>query len=182
MGDGIVLEHGTHNELLGKGGAYARLVESQKLREETEPASDSEDAEAQGQPPVPKEDMAPIGRVSTSRSLASDILQHRRTGATEHDEDYSILYLFKRMLPLARSQWRNYVLGTIFAASQCLNCIYIISSDKTLIFYVFIVSGMIYPAFGVVYANGVNGFALTNNHDRQHAGNRTALWFGFLWT
>ena len=39
---------------------------------------------------------------------------------------------------------------------------------------------MVYPAFGVVYANGVNGFTLTNSHDRQHAGNRTALWLAHL--
>ena len=31
MGDGLVLESGTHNDLIQGGGAYARLVQAQKL-------------------------------------------------------------------------------------------------------------------------------------------------------
>ncbi|KAF8900291.1 multidrug resistance protein 1 [Gymnopilus junonius] len=163
MGGGVVLEHGTHSELLQKGGAYARLVEAQKLREgidSNKTAEDSGDAAEADPPVVPPEDVAPLGRKSTSRSVASDILQRRRRIVT-HDsdeEDYGVFYLFRRMLPLVRSQWGRYSVGVVCAA----------------------ISGMIYPAFGVVYANGVSGFALTDNHDRRHAGDRTALWFFIL--
>jgi len=35
---------------------------------------------------------------------------------------------------------------------------------------------MVYPAFGVVFANGITGFSLTDNHARRVAGDRNALW------
>lgn len=35
---------------------------------------------------------------------------------------------------------------------------------------------MVYPAFGVVFAKGINGFSLSTNAERRHAGDRTALW------
>ena len=36
---------------------------------------------------------------------------------------------------------------------------------------------MVYPAFGVVYAQGISAFSLTNNEARRHAGDRVALWY-----
>jgi ATP-binding cassette subfamily B (MDR/TAP) protein 1 len=36
---------------------------------------------------------------------------------------------------------------------------------------------MVYPAFGVLYARGINGFSELDPHQRRHDGDRTALWF-----
>ena len=45
MGDGLVLESGTHNELLmNEEGPYARLVNAQKLREAREKAAKDNDS------------------------------------------------------------------------------------------------------------------------------------------
>lgn len=40
-----------------------------------------------------------------------------------------------------------------------------------------IVTGMVYPAFGLVFAKGINTFALTDPHQRRVEGDRNALWF-----
>jgi len=39
-----------------------------------------------------------------------------------------------------------------------------------------LVTGMVYPAFGVVYSKGIEGFSQTDPRDRRHAGDRNALW------
>ncbi|KAF6757399.1 multidrug resistance protein 1 [Ephemerocybe angulata] len=95
MGDGLVLESGTHNELLSKEGAYSRLVQSQKLRETQEIVevdSDSEDeAEEKRETDIEKQarEEIPLGRQKTSRSLASEILEQKRLekGEGEKEED-----------------------------------------------------------------------------------------------
>lgn len=35
---------------------------------------------------------------------------------------------------------------------------------------------MVYPAFGVVYAKGINAFSDLDGHQRRHDGDRAALW------
>jgi ATP-binding cassette subfamily B (MDR/TAP) protein 1 len=35
---------------------------------------------------------------------------------------------------------------------------------------------MVYPAFGVVFAQGITGFSITDNRERRHEGDRNALW------
>jgi ATP-binding cassette subfamily B (MDR/TAP) protein 1 len=36
---------------------------------------------------------------------------------------------------------------------------------------------MVYPAFGVLYSTGIDGFSDIDPHKRRHDGDRTALWF-----
>lgn len=36
---------------------------------------------------------------------------------------------------------------------------------------------MVYPAFGVVYAKGIQGFSAIEAEDRRHQGDRNALWY-----
>jgi len=38
------------------------------------------------------------------------------------------------------------------------------------------VSGMVYPAYGIVFSKGIEGFSQTDPRDRRHAGDRNALW------
>jgi ATP-binding cassette subfamily B (MDR/TAP) protein 1 len=157
MGDGLVLEYGTHDELLSTDGAYARLVQAQKLRE-TKDSDDGDDDESEDMEKVAREEI-PLGRKNTSHSLASEILEQKRqaqeqSGVKKSDDDYSMFTLFARMAPLIRDQWKNYLLGAIFASA----------------------TGMVYPAFGVVYAKGIEGFSATDAHTRRHMGDRNALY------
>jgi hypothetical protein len=39
------------------------------------------------------------------------------------------------------------------------------------------VSGMVQPAFGILYSKGINGFSDLDPHQRRHDGNRNALYF-----
>ncbi|TFK23400.1 multidrug resistance protein 1 [Coprinopsis marcescibilis] len=160
MGDGLVLESGTHGELLAANGAYARLVHAQQLREAKaakHSEKDSEEDEKNGKD-IAKEaaDEVPLGRRNTNRSIASDILEKRALEQAERGEQgaYSLTYLFKRMGLLIRDQWRNYSIAFIFSCA----------------------SGMVYPAFGLVFALGIDAFSLNDQDERRYQGDRTALW------
>jgi ATP-binding cassette subfamily B (MDR/TAP) protein 1 len=127
MGDGQVLESGTHNYLLQADGAYARLVQAQKLREATkgnaDDASDAGSSEGEATEKVAREEF-PLDRSNTTQSLASEILEQKRKAALaagQTRDDFSIFYLFKRMAPLIRDQWRNYLLGSLAACSRCFS-------------------------------------------------------------
>ena len=86
MGGGQIIEHGTHADLLRKGGDYARLVQAQKLRE-TDHQERAEDLQEQ----LAREEI-PLDRKYTAPSATSDILENRRkaaeaTGNTKKEED-----------------------------------------------------------------------------------------------
>jgi ATP-binding cassette subfamily B (MDR/TAP) protein 1 len=125
MGDGLVLESGTHNELLQADGAYARLVQAQKLRELTKGSDSavSDDSSDDGKMEKVAREEIPLGRKNTLQSLASEILEQKRQAAQSSDstDDLSIFYLFKRMAPLIRDQWPNYFLGALAACSKCFS-------------------------------------------------------------
>ncbi|KAJ6477368.1 P-loop containing nucleoside triphosphate hydrolase protein [Mycena vitilis] len=159
MGDGLVLEQGTHNELLNdENGAYARLVQAQKLRETqdrtaAETEADAEEAAKDMEKALREE--VPLGRKnSRQQSLASELIEKRLEERKSDEEEYSIFYLFKRMGRLNREDWRHYIFGAIFAIG----------------------TGCVFPAFGIVYAKGITGFSL-EGHARRFAGDRNALWF-----
>nr|GAT60228.1 predicted protein [Mycena chlorophos] len=164
MGEGKVLEKGTHNELLAdENGAYARLVQSQKLREAQQrvdvPDQEENAAAAQEAAELQKaiHEEIPLGRKATGQhSLASDLIEKRLEGQRGHDkeQDYNLFYLFRRIGGLYRDGWRKYLIGGIAAIG----------------------TGGVFPAFGIVYAKGINGFELSG-HARRVAGDRNALWF-----
>ncbi|KAJ7366944.1 P-loop containing nucleoside triphosphate hydrolase protein [Mycena albidolilacea] len=159
MGDGLVLEQGTHNELLdNENGAYARLVAAQKLRESQQRSDgDSEDTEkeAEEMEKAVREEI-PLGRKNTGQhSLASELIEKRlQDHKTDHDAEYSLPYLFKRIGSMHRAGWKNYAIGSIAAIG----------------------TGCVFPAFGIVYAKGIQGFSM-EGHARRHAGDRNALYF-----
>ncbi|KIK69504.1 hypothetical protein GYMLUDRAFT_33870 [Collybiopsis luxurians FD-317 M1] len=156
MGDGVVLEMGTHNELVAnETGPYAKLVQSQKLREAAEVTEATEDGE---EAPQDMEKAAleeiPLGRKNTGRSLASEIIEQKQKDAVAERTDYGLLYLFRRMGRINASSWKKYLVGGCAA----------------------VVTGLVFPAYGIVYAKGINGFAL-EGHARRVSGDRNALWF-----
>ncbi|KAJ2926584.1 hypothetical protein H1R20_g10519, partial [Candolleomyces eurysporus] len=162
MGDGLVLESGTHSELLANDGAYARLVHSQRLRESQDALHiedlDDLDVKGDGQDveKVAKDEIS-LGRKHSQHSLASQVLEERQLAASKRDKEpeYSLFYLFKRFGAIIKDQWLRYLFA--FAAAAA--------------------SGCAYPAFGVVFAKGIEGFTLPTREQRRHEGDRTALWF-----
>lgn len=128
MGDGVVIEKGKHNELLGnEDGAYSRLVAAQRLREEREI-----DAMAQGSEKIAEDSIeierealeeVPLGRSSTHRSLASEIIEQRKTQAARKREDFGMLYCFKRMSAINKGEWKSYLVGSVFAIGTSALCL-----------------------------------------------------------
>jgi ATP-binding cassette, subfamily B (MDR/TAP), member 1 len=182
MGNGVVLEQGTHNELLSNPeGAYAKLVQAQKLREQQQKdaaGGDSEEASTKGAEEV--EDMeeiaakeVPLGRSKTSRSLASELAEKRAEEKQEKKDDHSLWTVLKRMALLNREGWAMYGRGIIAAS----------------------LTGAVYPCFGIVFgkhpipppfgsnfltclsARAINGFSATDDHVKRHSGDRNALYF-----
>jgi ATP-binding cassette, subfamily B (MDR/TAP), member 1 len=181
MGEGLVIESGTHNDLIQAGGAYARLVQSQKLREGREAREgsglDSLDAgnASEESNSIEKEilEETPLGRKNTGHSLASEVLEKKQAmGENEKEKDYDLPYVFKRMILIMRDRWKNYFFGAVFACRTCfIFPVYSFLTSR------FLVSGMVYPGFGVVYAQGISAFSLTDDEARRHAGDRVALWY-----
>jgi ATP-binding cassette subfamily B (MDR/TAP) protein 1 len=125
MGDGLVLESGTHDDLLEADGAYARLVQAQKLREVATGSEDavSEDSSDDEEMVKVAREEIPLDRKTTLQSLASQILARKRKDAesSEARDDFSLIYLFKRMVPLIRDQWSNYFFATVGACRKCFS-------------------------------------------------------------
>jgi len=159
MGEGAVLESGTHTELLhDETGPYARLVAAQKLKESHVEEDETESSTAGGADDMEMaaREEIPLGRRDTStRSLASEIVERNRRQDRDQKKHYGMFYLFKRIGSLNPSGYRAYFIGTCAA----------------------ICTGMVYPAFGVIYALSLDGFSLQDPHARRHAGDRNALWF-----
>ncbi|KAG1822804.1 P-loop containing nucleoside triphosphate hydrolase protein [Suillus subaureus] len=161
MGDGLVLEQGTHDELLAdENGAYARLVQAQKLRESREEQKVESTTTAGSEEDTEKaiQEEVPLDRKYTNHSVTSDIVKkHSEEKAkTEINEDeYSLFYLFKRMGALNREGLYRYAIGSFFA--MC--------------------TGAVYPAFGIVYGHAITGFSAPTNAERRYDGDRNALWF-----
>ena len=111
IGEGQLLEQGTHNELLSANGAYARLVQAQKLRDSDDAGDikDSEDVETAARKEVP------LGRRNTGHSLASEIMEQKKRAEKEKGPDHSISYLFLRMGKIIKESWRSYLFGSICA-------------------------------------------------------------------
>ncbi|KIJ54732.1 hypothetical protein M422DRAFT_200639 [Sphaerobolus stellatus SS14] len=162
MGEGLVIEQGTHNELLSKNGAYAQLVQAQKLREAREEEEvggeeGSADAYAKDDAAAQKEaaDEIPLGRKDTgSRSLASEIIDRKQAEKVEKKDDLSLYTLFFKLANINRDTWSNYLIGSCFA----------------------VCTGMAFPAFGIVYGQAINAFT-QQGHTLRVQMDRNALWF-----
>ena len=122
---------------MAKDGAYARLVEAQRLRDSDSADGTHTPSDAQGPSGAAPEDSegtlkraATLAHTGTQTSVNSGGIKARQDAITAaKDKEYSLYYLFKRMGKINRTEWTKY--GFAIIAS--------------------IASGSIYPAFGIVY-------------------------------
>jgi ATP-binding cassette subfamily B (MDR/TAP) protein 1 len=138
MGDGTVLESGTHAQLLAQGGVYDKLVEAQKLKEggthsnnygisgsltsiaATEVESFSKDAELMMKLETPKQQA-----FFESKGVP---LEEPVSSSPTHKQGKSFDSLL-RIVQFNRESWKRYILGTFCAIG----------------------AGMVYPAYGIIY-------------------------------
>ena len=113
MGEGQLLEQGTHNELLSSNGAYARLVQAQKLRDTTEESDDVGDIKDSEDIEKAAREEVPLGRKNTGHSLSSEIMEQKKQAEKTNEPDYSMTYLFFRMGKIIKESWRSYLFGSI---------------------------------------------------------------------
>ncbi|KAJ7135203.1 P-loop containing nucleoside triphosphate hydrolase protein [Mycena crocata] len=150
MGEGSVLEHGTHNELLGRDGSvYAQLVEAQKLRDGKEPTSTGL---ADGD--LKLSDVHEKQSSSVTLDDQDKEMARASAPADEPDVKIGIVKLAAKLAKLNRESWPKYIVGSVFA----------------------VFSGMVFPSFSVIYAKGIEAFSDPDPHVRRHLGDRTALY------
>ncbi|KAI0789769.1 P-loop containing nucleoside triphosphate hydrolase protein [Abortiporus biennis] len=159
MGEGVVLESGTHGELLtDPNSAYSRLVQAQKLRGSlgTSPEDEEDLAAFHEEMERKAAEENPLTRMSTGRSLASEIIEQKKKEQGQPKETkYHMTYLFYRMGQINRESWKKYMFAAIAA---CM-------------------TGMVFPAMGIVFAKGLTSFGDLDPKQRRHDGDRNALWF-----
>jgi ATP-binding cassette subfamily B (MDR/TAP) protein 1 len=142
MGDGALIEYGTHDELTGNPeGAYAKLVSAQKLREEKSTDENEADPDAVllatedgitgaelGEltyEKIDKEDEIPLGLVKTSgsgaRSLSSEVLSKRGKMRGVLKSEYSVSTLFRRMGAINKDGFSAYAAGGLAAIGESVS-------------------------------------------------------------
>jgi ATP-binding cassette, subfamily B (MDR/TAP), member 1 len=125
-----VLERGKHEELLSdEDGPYARQVAAQRLRHgEAREVTDVNDVIRQSSGKIVEDQIGadkavleeiPLGRSNTHRTLASELLEQRKSqGSAKREKEYSMFYLFKRMGRINKGEWKSYLLGCICCIGQ----------------------------------------------------------------
>ncbi|KAI9457410.1 ste6-like protein [Boletus coccyginus] len=159
MGEGLVLEKGTHAELLANdSSAYSCFVNAQNLRE-SEEVEDSKGTAAisVGADMEKVEVQGPLVYARTTWSISSALAlkgnDERKLKGVDADK-YNMLYLFMRIGLLNRGELWRYAVGSLFA----------------------IMTGMGYPSCGIVYGMAISDFSQTDPSVRKYDGNRNALW------
>lgn len=177
MTGGKVVEEGSHDELINLNGVYYRLVEAQGLKKQIggniTPGVAISTSNAQSSPKKHEDPEKDSGsEIYLDDEQPSDVSVLK--GKDGKVKSHSILYLIRRMGVIAKDQWLKYVVGIIASLSKKdsqLNC-----AIKDSLFTCFPVVGLIYPAFGIVYAASLDGFSDTDPHVRRFQGDRNALW------
>jgi ATP-binding cassette subfamily B (MDR/TAP) protein 1 len=154
MAKGKIIEQGTHHELLALDSAYAKFVTAQALatktvQEESKGAIEQDGVESPGLSFDEKDDIVPINRMKSGRSVASQELE-RQDANQMKGKHYSLLICLRRVFMLQRDMW--HLLALVWIAC--------------------IVGGAVYPAQAIVFAYLVETFSLTG----QALQNKANFW------
>ncbi|SPO31643.1 probable Leptomycin B resistance protein pmd1 [Ustilago trichophora] len=194
MGKGVILETGKHDELLALNGAYAQLVDAQKIRAKvvtqvSEEGDDDDEAEprfvaSNAQVPLATSDTekailreeakaempAGLAKSATRGSVASAILaqrQREQDADKENEKIPSIFYLLYRLAKINRDHVLSLYLPGVIAS---------------------ICSGAAYPCFSILFGHALQNFSLCSaigggpcpeptRSVMLHDANRWALYF-----
>ncbi|KAI0673533.1 multidrug resistance protein 1 [Trametes maxima] len=166
MSQGIILESGTHSELLRKeDGHYSLLVKAQKLRDSSEfiPVLEADDEvlRAQGDEEKGAKNHITLEEVPSLSGRKTEALDTDRSagqlmrGQNSQDRgEYSMAAVFRRLAYLSRDSWRQYLAGSVGAMAN----------------------GAAYPCAGIIFANSITDFSDVTNAQRRIDGDRNALW------
>ncbi|KAI6166370.1 P-loop containing nucleoside triphosphate hydrolase protein [Pisolithus thermaeus] len=160
IGEGVVLEQGSHEDLIARSGPYAHFVQAQKLREAKEVQINTDIAVVNNAADKDKvvEDEVPLNCHETHNSVTSGLAcpKNEEKGKGEVDEkSYGLFHLFTRIGSLNPYGYRLYVIGTVSAMA----------------------SGMVYPVFAIIYGKALSGFSQSDTSVRSQDGNIDAPWF-----
>ncbi|KAL1409886.1 GTPase-activating protein [Vanrija albida] len=169
MGEGEILEEGTHYSLLAdENGAYAKLVANQKLSQqaadhlpddvEAEDTTDEDDIIVPGPASPMKEKHLHLTRSITGRSISSQILEQQRMKREEigkRRDKIPFMKLFIRLLKFNREYWLTYVVGTLGAVA----------------------AGLVYPALAILFGKIINDFTIQDPQELKRTLNHKALFY-----
>ncbi|KAK9459543.1 P-loop containing nucleoside triphosphate hydrolase protein [Lipomyces oligophaga] len=118
MRRGVIVETGTHDELIAKQGEYFSLVEAQRLEKEKEKMEDAnkvhihdEDSADQGE--FEEDAVLGLTPTKTARSVSSIAIAEKEANKKYRNTDYSLGELFYFLYDLSREESRYNLIGTM---------------------------------------------------------------------
>jgi ATP-binding cassette subfamily B (MDR/TAP) protein 1 len=169
MGDGMVLEQGTHNELLQKNGSYARLVHAQRLREQQQRDIDTTEGNTPSGLETPAGHQTGTGADPTD--LSAKLREEQKEKIRKEKEARDIEKAAAEEKPLGRTDTSRSIASEIlkqraaekgddgkekeYSVSYVMKRMFSINKPSWPM-YVFgviaaMASGMVYPSFGIVF-------------------------------
>lgn len=144
MGKGEILEQGTHNELLAQGGAYASLVDSQRIQAAEEASDlykrDGDIDEQQVKQQVKAEMPAGLEHTQSRKSIASLVLGRKADEEAQNkNRQMSTLMCLWRLMLINK----EYIMSLYLPAIICS-----------------IASGAVYPAFAILMGKALQDYSV----------------------
>ncbi|CAG8680719.1 40345_t:CDS:2 [Gigaspora margarita] len=159
MNKGVIVEMGTHKELMDKKGPYFNLVEAQQINQALSTEKDSESQEDEDElfntknnknkNDIPEEDNQ-ITRVITNKSVSSAFLSKQKADiekGMKHEEDYTTWELLKKIAYINKPEFFMLFVGLLAA----------------------IVSGGVYPVFAIIFSSIIQAFSEQGDDLRHEA-------------
>ncbi|XP_005414963.1 PREDICTED: multidrug resistance protein 3 isoform X2 [Chinchilla lanigera] len=155
--DGVIVEQGSHSELLKREGVYFKLVDMQtsgnQIQSEFEPEL-NEEKDACGM--APNGWKSRIFRNSTNKSHKNSQMYHNSLSAENIELDANVPPVsFLKVLKLSKTEWPYFVVGTVCA----------------------IANGALQPAFSIIFSEMIAIFGPGDNAVKQHKCNMFSLLF-----